>query len=83
MMDSKRTQERKNTMKLDAREARKAEVIEILKDADDALSDIREKAKKDGDILLSKKVTMQMMGIELAICWIEEDYIEKGEKDKG
>ena len=33
MMDSKRNQERKNTMKLDAREARKAEVIEILKDA--------------------------------------------------
>ena len=83
MMDSKRNQERKNTMKLDAREARKAEVIEILKDADDILSDIREKAKKDGDILLSKKVTMQMMGIELAICWIEEDYIEKGEEDKG
>lgn len=83
MMDSKRNQERKNTMKLDAREARKAEVIEILKDADDTLSDIREKAKKDGDILLSKKVTMQMMGIELAICWIEEDYIEKGEEDKG
>ena len=66
-------------MELDMKEARKAEVIEVLKEADDALTDIREKAKMDGDIPLSKKITMQIMGIELAICWIEDDYIEKGE----
>ena len=78
MMDSKRNQERKHTMKLEARETRKTKVLEVLKEADDALTDIREKAKMDGDIPLSKKITMQIMGIELAISWIEEDYIEKG-----
>lgn len=81
MMDSKRNQERKHTMKQEAREARKTEVLEVLKEADDVLTNIREKAKMDGDILLSKKVTLQIMGIELAICWIEDDYIEKGETD--
>ena len=78
MMDSKRNSKRKHTMELDMKEARKAEVIEVLKEADDALTDIREKAKMDGDIPLSKKITMQIMGVELALSWIEEDYIEKG-----
>ena len=64
-------------MELDMKEARKAEVIEVLKEADDALADIREKVKMDGDIPLSKRITIQMMRIELAISWIEEDYIEK------
>ena len=78
MIDSKRTPKRKHTMKLDMKEARKAEVIEALKEADDALADIREKSKADGNIPLSKRITIQMMRIELVIGWIEEDYIEKG-----
>ena len=77
MIDSKRNSKRKHTMELDMKEARKAEVIEVLKEADDALADIREKVKMDGDIPLSKRITIQMMRIELAISWIEEDYIEK------
>lgn len=59
-------------MDLDLKIDRKADILGILKEADDAMGEIRLKANEDGDIRLSKKITMQMIRIELAMGYLEE-----------
>ena len=48
----------------------KSEVLELLKGADTALCKIRD---DEIDMFACKKLTMQIIAIELAICYIEED----------
>ncbi len=47
----------------------KSEVLELLNDVDKALGKIRD----DVDVFTRKKLSMQIIAIELAICYIEED----------
>lgn len=48
---------------------KKAEVLDLLNDVDKALGKIRDEV----DVFTRKKLSMQIIAIELAICYIEED----------
>lgn len=54
----------------------KSEVLELLNDVDKALGKIRDEV----DVFTRKKLSMQIIAIELAICYIEEDKGSEVEK---
>ena len=47
----------------------KSEVLDLLNDVDKALGKIRDEV----DVFTRKKLSMQIIAIELAICYLEED----------
>ncbi len=47
----------------------KSEVLDLLNDVDKALGKIRDEV----DVFTRKKLSMQIIAIELAICYIEEE----------
>lgn len=55
---------------------KKAEVLDLLNDVDKALGKIRD----DVDVYTRKKLSMQIIAIELAICYLEEES-EVSEQD--
>lgn len=54
----------------------KAEVLDLLNDVDKALGKIRDEV----DVFTRKKISMQIIAIELAICYLEEDKPEGNKK---
>ncbi len=54
----------------------KTEVLELLNDVDKVLGKIRDEV----DMFTRKKLSMQIIAVELAICYLEEE--DKTEKDK-
>lgn len=57
---------------------KKAEVLELLDDVDKALGKIRDEV----DTFTRKKLSMQIIAIELAICYLEEDKPEEDKKSR-
>ena len=47
----------------------KTEVLELLYDVDKALGKIRDEV----DVFTRKKLSMQIIAVELAICYLEEE----------
>lgn len=54
----------------------KSEVLDLLNDVDKALGKIRDEV----DTFTRKKLSMQVIAIELAICYLEEDKGSEVEK---
>ena len=63
-------------MKTELPDKKKAEVLDLLNDVDKALGKIRDEV----DVFTSKKLSMQIIAIELAICCLEEDKGSEAEK---
>ena len=50
-------------------EKTKTEVLELLHDVDKALGKLRDEV----DVFTRKKLSMQVIAVELAICYLEEE----------
>jgi hypothetical protein len=55
---------------------KKAEVLDLLNDVDKALGKIRDEV----DMFTRKKLSMQIIAVELAICYLEEDKPKEDKK---